>query len=136
MSVAQRVLALGLLAALGGGCAPDEECAVSQGADCSPLYAPTYENVYANTLKPTCGQAGTACHAAEGAQGGFKIGELESTYDELLQNQLIIPGEPGCSLVVRRLETDDPTLLMPPGAGLSAPELCAIETWIANGASR
>jgi hypothetical protein len=136
MSAARRMLALGLLGVLSGGCGSDQDCTVPQGGDCSPLYAPTYENVYANTLKPTCGQAGTACHATEGAQGGFKIGELESTYDELLQKQLINPGEPGCSPVVQRLETDDPTQLMPPGARLSAPELCAIETWIANGASR
>jgi hypothetical protein len=48
----------------------------------------------------------------------------------------VIPGDPGCSEVVRRIESSDEEYQMPPGDKLSEGERCAIRRWIAGGAVR
>lgn len=116
-------------------CGAEEEISI-QPESCSPLYSPTYENVYANTLQQTCGQAGGACHALEGGQGGFIIKDIETTYSDLFAEARVQAGAPAESEIVKRMESRDPGLLMPPGTALSPAELCAVETWIANGATR
>ena len=117
------------------GCGVEEEISI-QPQPCGSLYMPIYENVYENTLKPTCGQAGVACHAPEGAHGGFIISDIDSSYSLLIDGNWAKPKEPLESPIVHRMESADPERLMPPGQALSPAELCAIETWILQGALR
>jgi hypothetical protein len=112
----------------------DDEC-VEVDPNCTPLYEPTFENVFNNTLLPKCGVSGGACHGDAGRQNGLGLVEIDEAYDLLLESR-VIPNDPSCSLIVRRIESDDPSFAMPPGAPLSAQERCAIEKWIANGAPR
>lgn len=65
----------------------------------------------------------------------------QQSYDLLLGHvdgrARVIPGDPGCSILVERLEVDSSTLRMPPGpTPLTAGERCNFVRWIADGAPR
>jgi hypothetical protein len=123
-----------LLFAANAACSGDE-CLEDLNSACAPLYEPTFQNVFDQTLAPTCGLSGTACHSSEGRQAGLVFAEIEEAHRLLLESR-VEPGDASCSLVMRRLESDDPTFQMPPGRKLTATERCAIQQWIQNGATR
>jgi hypothetical protein len=99
------------------------------------LYEPTWDQVFAQTLEPSCGQGGSSCHAPKGAKGDLVIDTSEASHSRLL-DAWVRPGDPGCSLLMIRMEQDDPVKVMPPGSPLSEAERCAVATWIAEGAAR
>jgi hypothetical protein len=102
-------------------------------AACAPLYAPTFENVYANTITRSCASGGASCHAAAGARGGLVL-EGEARAYQALTAGYLTPGDAACSDLVMRLYTDEPALLMPRGARLPEPEACAVGRWVQLGA--
>lgn len=108
--------------------------------DCSPTFQPTYEAFYENQLRSTCSAGGTTCHGPDGAMGGLVLSDMDQAYEYLLGGvdgrARVIPGQPECSLLMQRLESDDPTFVMPVGSKLMEGERCAIRQWIANGAER
>ena len=107
---------------------------------CDPLYEPTFENVYENTLRPTCGFEGTACHGVEGAQAGLVFADIDEAYDLLTDDgdgePLVLANDAACSVLIQRVDADDETQVMPPGDPLSEEERCAIRMWIDDGAKR
>jgi hypothetical protein len=115
-----------------------EDC-VEVSASCDPLYEPTFDNVWQNTLSPSCA-VGSTCHTADGAQGGLVLDDADTAYAELLgdsgDDPRVLPGDAGCSKVVRRIVSDDTSTLMPPGSPLADAERCALIQWVANGAAR
>lgn len=133
--IAVVIASLGLLAACG-----DDDCVVVPEADCAPLYQPTFDNVFSKTLLPTCGANGSACHAPEGAKAGLVFADIEESYAALTEENsrgvLLEPGDASCSVLMGRLAAEEGNQLMPPGQPLSAAELCAISSWIADGAQR
>lgn len=116
------------------GCPTEETCVEVDPAGCEPLYAPTFDNVYANTLEPKCAAAGP-CHSASHGAGGMKLSDPDSAYDALMNGRLI-PGDAGCSLMVRRLESSERGFQMPPNNPLPERERCSIIQWIEAGAPR
>jgi hypothetical protein len=117
-------------------CPADDACIEVDVSACTPLYAPTFDNVFSRTLEPTCGVAGSSCHSAAGAKAGLVFEDADDAYDALLDGR-VEPGDPGCSLIVRRLESSDRSFKMPPGSRvLDEGERCSIERWIATGAER
>lgn len=136
MTRASAVIALSLLMLLGcSGGDPLARC-VEVDPECAPLYQPTFDELYARTLEPTCGIGGAACHTREGAQNGLVFADPDEAYELLLGGERVVPGDPGCSLLVKRLETDNPNLQMPPGDALSEAERCVVVRWIDDGAER
>ena len=118
-----------MLLAVLAGCGGDVECA-EVPASCRPEYEPTFDAVYANTF--TSCALSTACHG-QGSPNGLDLGAgPDDAYDALLAHDYVVPGEPGCGEVTIRLGEGT----MPPGAPLSEAELCAVRTWIADGAAR
>ena len=115
------------------GCPPRFECVEDLDLDCTPLYEPTFDAVYAETLEPTCGQGSFSCHSSGGARGGLVFEDPDESYDLLLDGR-VVPGDAACSLLVIRLEHD--RFEMPPGEPLSEEERCAIRQWVAAGAHR
>ena len=105
-------------------------------ADCTPQYEPTFENVYKNTITLRCATGGGACHLAEGAQGNLILEGLDAAYDALVDAGRVIPGDPDCSMMIKRLFATRSTGLMPPGSPLSEPERCAVTEWVRRGATR
>jgi hypothetical protein len=132
------------------GCAAStegsESCLEELDLECTPAYEPSYDAIYENLLSKTCGAAstGSVCHygpEASSAQGGLALSDPEESYDGLLgragSHARVKPGEPECSTLVQRLESDDPAFRMPVGqAALTLAERCAVRQWIANGAQR
>lgn len=104
---------------------------------CTPLYEPTYANVFARTLKPTCAKSGVSCHASTGRQGGLAFEDEGDSYRQLLEvTGVVRPGDSSCSRLVALLVSNDGKVRMPPGRSLDAAEQCAVIQWIANGAGR
>jgi hypothetical protein len=98
--------------------------------ECAPLYEPTWDAVYTNTVSSSCALAG--CHGGGSAGGELALGDdPAAAYAALLE--YVVPGDPACSAVVDHLE---PTGIgdMPVGAPLGENERCAIREWIAAGA--
>ncbi|MEZ4361076.1 MAG: c-type cytochrome domain-containing protein [Kofleriaceae bacterium] len=128
--------ALALGVALTSGCGGDPPRCVTVDPSCTPRYAPTFRNLYENTLKESCGSQSIACHSAAGRKGGLSMETAEIAYDGLLAgDRRVVPEDPSCSEVVVRLHSGDASYLMPPGAPLAAADRCAIERWIAEGAT-
>lgn len=106
-------------------------------AACTPLYEPSYANVFAQTLQPTCAKSGVSCHASSGKQGGVAFDDADVAYTQLLETtQAVRAGDPACSAIVARVVATDGNVRMPPGRSIDPGEQCAIIQWIANGAKR
>jgi hypothetical protein len=110
--------------------------------DCAPSYEPTFDMIFANALR-SCGASTTfgSCHAAQGSKGGLVLSDPDVAYQSLLRlvdgRARVEPGNPECSVLTQRLESDDPSFRMPVGReSLAAGQRCAIRQWIAGGAER
>lgn len=114
-------------------------CVTRDASACTPLYEPTWDRVFSQTILPRCGTPGSACHAeptAVGAGGGFVVTDMAATRAALLDDGFVVPGDASCSLLMVRLDTDDDSLRMPPGAQpLDEAERCSVAQWVANGAA-
>ncbi|MDH5672313.1 MAG: hypothetical protein OEZ06_09200 [Myxococcales bacterium] len=119
-----------------------EACLPPLELECGVTFQPTFEAFFENQLGSTCGGKNTAgsCHAEAGAHGGLVLEHIDLAYDNLLGaaggEPLVIPGDPECSPLMKRLESDDPGFVMPVGNKLTEGELCAIRQWIESGAER
>lgn len=133
-------LALAALAVAAGGCGDDGDVTcVEVDLGCTPQYEPTFTNIHTNTLAPSCAPPGTACHAAAGARGGLILETEDQAYTLLVEDSRarVIPGDPECSEIMRRVSFQIPGIGMPPGGPmLSDGEICAITQWIEAGAPR
>jgi Planctomycete cytochrome C len=142
------LLALGLL---GGACNDDDangdgrdagraNCLPALSLDCEPTYPATFEAFFEHRIARTCGAASTgmSCHGPDGNQGGLVLSDMDESYDALLGGidgkPRVIPGDPECSILMQRLESEDPEFVMPVGMRLSEGERCAVRQWIAAGA--
>ncbi|MCB9686199.1 MAG: hypothetical protein H6738_22845 [Alphaproteobacteria bacterium] len=120
-----------MLLSLLWGCGP--RC-VDVDETCTPQYEPTFDEVYANTLAPSCALEG--CHGSDGGNHGFDLsGTPDEVYATLVEGGAVVPGEPGCGKVVVHIESTGHAQ-MPPGSPLPDEERCALRTWIADGALR
>lgn len=136
------VLAVALCGtACDGGSSDDgaPACIDRDATACMPLYEPSWDRVFANTIAPRCGTPGSACHgeaSAAGASGGLVVSDMAATHAVLLDSGFVVPSDNECSEVMVRLDTTNDALLMPPGAEpLPEAERCAVAQWIANGAT-
>lgn len=129
---ALAVIAAAASAGCGGG---GEGSCVEVDLSCQPLYEPTFDQIHQRTLVPKCALSGTACHSAEGAKNGLSLEDPDTAYELLLRSRTT-PGDPSCSLLVRRIESGDSDFQMPPGSPLGAAERCAIVQWVEAGAER
>jgi len=130
-----------LLAACAGlalaGCpGEDELVCVELDTACAPLYPPTWENVFANTLEPKCGTGGSGCHEGAGARGGLRLDDSTLAFQSLtttLKNY-VDPGTPGCGEMIERVYSTASSLRMPRGTALVEAEKCALAQWVLAGA--
>src|SRR4051812_11155157 len=100
------------------GCPDDPLACVDVEPACTPLYPPTWANVYANTFSPSCGLGGASCHAGATPNGGLHLDDEPRAYASLTLSGagLVVAGDPGCSRVVERMRTRSAQLLMPRGS--------------------
>jgi len=113
---------------------------ITVDTSCSPLYEPTFDNVWNDTLKGNCGSTNSSCHAA-GGQGFMSLADEDTAYDSLLGEShfdppraRVVPGDPSCSLMIVRTDSPGASYQMPIGTPLQAAERCALIQWVACGA--
>jgi len=124
--------------AISAGCpGPDAAPAcIDVDTTCQPLYVPTFNNVYTNTLQNGCGSTSVSCHSREGHQGGMSFEDPQTAYDALL-NGRVEPGDPSCSKMIVRTGSPGADYQMPKGplsVALGPKEFCALIQWVQNGA--
>ena len=135
----RRTISLILLLAACGGPA-DLPCVQNLSTNCQPLFDPqTFTMIYTEILHPTCASGHGTCHTTDFAPRGLVFEDQQTSYNLLLGLNgapvRVTPGDPSCSLLMRRLQSSDSSTRMPPGnTPLTQPQLCAISKWIANGA--
>jgi hypothetical protein len=130
------------------GCTPDTadsddgsdvpECVEYELDGCMALYPATYDEIWTQTLSDSCAEVGSACHAQNGSGGavnGLVFVDPQASWDHMISEALVVPGDPLCSPLFVRLATDDIAIRMPPGSsGLNPGAICSIGTWITEGA--
>jgi len=124
----------------GGGGSGGGTCIDPVSRECDLAFPATYDRFYDELLGSTCAAGGASCHGPDGAMGGLVLADREMAHDYLLGNvdgrARVVPGDPECSPLVARIESDDPEFQMPPLAKLTAEQRCSIIQWIDMGAER
>ncbi|MBX3192702.1 MAG: hypothetical protein KF819_37305 [Labilithrix sp.] len=106
-------------------------------AGCTPLYTPTYDEVFKRTFKATCAEGGADCHASTAKKGGINFDDADEAYASIVgATRSVRPSDASCSPLVYRLAATDARIRMPPDRSLDPGEQCAIVQWIAAGAKR
>jgi hypothetical protein len=145
MTAACCVLFLSLLACNGdsdggAGMSGAGACLPPLDLECTPSYGPTFDEFFSRRIEQTCGAGGVSCHGPTGNKGNLILDpdDPDAAYDALLDpdHGLVIPGDPECSLMIKRIESEDPDFVMPVRQPLMPGERCAIRQWVANGAER
>ena len=128
--------AIGVALAQLVACGEPELTCAELDLTCAPLYAPTFDNVYVNTLAMKCGDDRSACHSDAGRAGDLSLADPLTAYEELTDptRRLVLTEDVGCGSLVARVYTSEETLVMPVGSPMSEPERCAIAQWVAAGA--
>ena len=127
------VLLAAALAAPSAACGDELSC-IDVDLTCRPLYPPTFDQVFANTLLPKCGTSGSTCHAREGHKAGLILDDRDTAYRLLVEGGRVDPGAPSCSVLIERVYAASSSLRMPPGKTLADAERCALVQWVAAGA--
>lgn len=134
--------AVAFLACSSSSAPTDPPCVANLSRSCAPTYAThTFDTVFSSILHPNCAVGTGTCHTADFKAGGLVLADETSAYSILLGTDggapLVIPKNPGCSTLIKRLESTDPSYHMPRGSSsLSAGDLCTIVQWIDDGATR
>jgi hypothetical protein len=135
------------LALLGlAACAPPPlDCVQPLDLSCAPLYPPTFDDVFHDTLLPKCSTGGGSCHTPTGHMAGlsFDKNNEDDAYQQLLMPSTtipgrfrVIPGNASCSELVERIYSNEDYWHMPRGAQLADGEKCSIAQWVEGGALR
>ena len=137
---ALAALAAGALGVLAGCHDVPPKC-INVDLSCAPLYPPTFDNVWTNTLNVSCGSTKSSCHSNSNKAGGMTFADEATSYTELLSTAHIDPsrlrvdpGDAACSLLIVRTDSPGQWYQMPQGTPLSAPERCALVQWVQSGA--
>jgi hypothetical protein len=139
-------LAMLLASGCGTDPAPAAACLPELALDCTPAYVPTYDAIFDDVFARSCGSASTggSCHYGPDptqAKGGLPLSDPNTAYMALIGTldgrARVLPGEPECSILVQRLESNDAAFRMPVGNNpLPESTRCAVRQWIAMGARR
>ena len=117
-------------------------CVADLDEACQPTYdPPVFDTIYAKILHPTCASGRGTCHTSDAQKGGLVFEGPDRAYALLMgqdgSRPRVLGGDPSCSVIVKRLTSDDPAYHMPPGSTpLTDGEICTITKWIAAGAKR
>ena len=114
---------------------------ITVDTSCAPLYPPSFDNVYNNTLSVSCGSTNTSCHANAEVLSGMSFADEPTAYSELLMKSKfdpshyrVDPGDPSCSVMIVRTDSPGAPYQMPIGTALGSSERCALIQWVQAGA--
>ncbi len=120
----------------------DPPCVTGLTATCSATYdPPTFDTIFTSILQPNCAVGTGTCHTSDFEAGGIAFADESTAYATLLGTSggtaFVLPKDPSCSTLMKRLESDDPSYHMPRGPTFLSPgDLCTIVQWISEGAAR
>lgn len=138
----RRAAAALLLAASLSACGGSEnQCVPEPTTECSPDINTSFDAIHRSLITQRCGTSGNACHGPAGRQGNLVLADADAAYMALLgqdgTNARVVPGDPGCSVLMQRIETADGKPRMPLGEPILPEGLrCAVRMWIEQGAAR
>jgi hypothetical protein len=129
--------AAALLAIAAAGCSDEPPTCISLAPSCQPLYPPTFENVYNNTISKKCGGDSASCHSIEGMHGGLILADRATAFTALTTagSRRAVANDAACSGMIVRINSTGHPWSMPPESPLGAAERCAVEQWVQNGAT-
>jgi len=131
------MLLVGCLLVGGAACPGDPPPAcITVDTSCAPGYVPTFQNVYANTIKASCGTTNSSCHSASGRAGGLSFADEQTAYDQLMVGGRVKAFDAACSEMIVRTSSPGEDYQMPPGDALDPPARCALIQWVHQGAMR
>jgi hypothetical protein len=119
---------------------PPAPACVTVNANCQPLFdPPTYASLFTMILQPTCASGTHTCHTSDTKKGGLVFEDATDSYNLLLgmgadHRARVLPDNPGCSILMERLQSKDPAFQMPPGNPLSDAQICDFAKWLTAGA--
>ena len=105
--------------------------AVGLAGDLPPLAAQDFE-AFEIHVRPVLLKHCVKCHGEQKAEGGLRLTRRQDLLQGGDSGPALIPGKPDESLLVEAIHYE--SLEMPPEAPLSAKQIAAIESWIADGA--
>src|ERR1041385_7251433 len=88
---------------------------------------------FENKVRPLFAQHCYSCHSekAEKLKGGLRLDSPEGVLKGGTSGQIIVPGEPDSSLLIKAVRYTDPDLQMPPkNKKLSAEQIAVLEAWV------
>ena len=104
-----------------------------QAAEPTPDQIEFFENKIRPVLVDHC----YSCHSdrAEKVKGGLKLDTREAVLKGGTSGDVIVPGDPDASLLIKAVRYLDPDLQMPPkDKKLSADQIASLEAWVKMGA--
>ncbi len=90
-------------------------------------------------VRPILSDACFQCHGPDEKHrmAGLRLDTKEGAFAETRRGKVIVPGDPGKSLIIQRINHADPARRMPPpasGRTLTAKEIETLRTWVEQGA--
>src|SRR5205085_3972218 len=90
-------------------------------------------------VRPVLADKCYKCHSAElnKTKGGLTLDTAEGTLKGGEDGPIIVPGDPGKSLLIKAISYNDPDMQMPPskdGKKLEDAEIAALTDWVKMGA--
>jgi Planctomycete cytochrome C len=113
---------------------------VTLNTQCQPLHdPPTYSTIFSKIFQPSCAIGMGNCHTSDAPKLGLYFEDPAQAYQLLLGKTdgraRVLPDDPGCSILAKRILSKDPAFRMPPGnVPLLDGEICDIVKWLADGA--
>lgn len=86
-------------------------------------------------VEPILHQRCYLCHGSQQQMSGLRLDSRESAYESRQSGAAVVPGDPGASGLIQRIESAEDGFRMPPGDDpLSPAERATLRAWIAAGA--
>lgn len=91
---------------------------------------------FSRDIQPVLARRCFACHGPADQESGLALHNRSLATAETESGEIaIVPGDPGASVLLQRVSSDDESVRMPPeGEPLSAKEIELLRKWIASGA--
>ncbi|MCX6590813.1 MAG: DUF1549 domain-containing protein [Acidobacteria bacterium] len=89
---------------------------------------------YQRDVHPVLAAKCFACHGGDKRSGGLSLRDYQSVLDGGRSGAVVVPGEGGESLLVRRVSGEIKPVMPPAGAPLSEHEVAVLRAWIDQGA--
>lgn len=142
LAVAMLLVGIATVAACGDDGTDDSPVCISETLACQPPWPATYDEIFDRVLVPSCGSStsGGACHYEAAPAGSLYLFDRDMAYNALVNGHAggapsVLPGDPKCSSLMVRLQSEDPIFQMPRGSWpLDEGIRCAFYQWIEAGA--